>query len=577
MPLAVVIEVLGGCGLAGRDKAGLSDPFCTIRFKKNKYRTKTHPQTVNPVWNECIKLGLFTEEDDVEVTCWDRDRMSSNDVLGYFSIPLKEFALPFMVGEHKKSYTLQSRPGHKDVGVKGSIEVKIIIKDKNSKKDKEKKSKSKSNRSKRATTSLTASGSPAASPALAGGSPEGELEDKANVKKRLTSFFKFRPASREEFEDKLSGSGLIPRGPKSTKVFGATLDEVMARQKLSHPEMKIPLFVHLVLEKLANNPLTFSEQGLFRISGSAITAQKVRSQVDSGKVPDLTGCTRDDLASLLKEYIRELPEPLFTSALYRQWVDVYDVPEEKVVPTLRALVRKLPLHNRYLWEEVNKFLFRLSKHSDVNMMAPQNIGIVIGPNVLWQPPFNMPVMEMNDVVCRLVENCEQIWAPGPEDEQLLQRTASATRIAHSLSVDMGSSGAGVPQFINPTTNPLRVGSTIGVQVPLSPSALDRRRLTAPPGVIQRELLAQQEAAAMTAAPEESQQLPADPAQWSVNDVAEWLSMKGFSQYAPTFKGHSINGDALLGLTAEKLLTEFEVKSLGHRKKILFRIRDLKRA
>jgi hypothetical protein len=44
--------------------------------------------------------------------------------------------------------------------------------------------------------------------------------------------------------------------------------------------------------------------------------------VNAGKVPDLTGCTRDDLASLLKEYIRELPEPLFTSALYRQWVDV---------------------------------------------------------------------------------------------------------------------------------------------------------------------------------------------------------------------------------------------------------------
>ena len=34
----------------------------------------------------------------------------------------------------------------------------------------------------------------------------------------------------------------------------------MARQRLSHPEMKIPLFVHMVLEKLANNPLTFSEQ-----------------------------------------------------------------------------------------------------------------------------------------------------------------------------------------------------------------------------------------------------------------------------------------------------------------------------
>jgi hypothetical protein len=60
------------------------------------------------------------------------------------------------------------------------------------------------------------------------------------------------------------------------------------------------------------------------------------------------------------------------------------VPEDKSIPTLRVLVRKLPLHNRYLWEEVNKFLFNLSKHSAVNMMTPQNIGIVIGPNVLWQ-------------------------------------------------------------------------------------------------------------------------------------------------------------------------------------------------
>lgn len=42
--------------------------------------------------------GLFSEEDEVEITCWDRDRMSSNDVLGHVTIPLRDFALPFMVG-----------------------------------------------------------------------------------------------------------------------------------------------------------------------------------------------------------------------------------------------------------------------------------------------------------------------------------------------------------------------------------------------------------------------------------------------------------------------------------------------
>lgn len=84
-----------------------------------------------------------------------------------------------------------------------------------------------------------------------------------------------------------------------------------------------------------------------------------------------------------------------------------NTPPDKIVPTLRVLVRKLPEYNRYsgqqlssrasltlllrfLWKEVNKFLFDLSKHSDVNMMTPQNIGIVIGPNVLWQVRRKIP-------------------------------------------------------------------------------------------------------------------------------------------------------------------------------------------
>jgi hypothetical protein len=87
--------------------------------------------------------------------------------------------------EHTKTYTLQSRPGHKDVGVKGAIEVKIIIKDKNSKKDKEKKGRNKSNRSKRATTSaVSLPSAPTSSPALGSGSPE-VVRESVRVRARL--------------------------------------------------------------------------------------------------------------------------------------------------------------------------------------------------------------------------------------------------------------------------------------------------------------------------------------------------------------------------------------------------------
>ncbi len=49
-------------------------------------------------------------------------------------------------------------------------------------------------------------------------------------------------------------------------------------------------------------------------------------------------------------------------------------PEEKIVEVLRRLVRKLPGHNRHLWQAFSEFLWKLSLQSDINMMIPQNIG-----------------------------------------------------------------------------------------------------------------------------------------------------------------------------------------------------------
>lgn len=46
-----------------------------------------------------------------------------------------------------------------------------------------------------------------------------------------------------------------------------------------------------------------------------------------------------------------------------------------------AVVMATCLLHSYLME----FLCKLAEHCDVNKMTPSNLGIVIGPNLLWPP------------------------------------------------------------------------------------------------------------------------------------------------------------------------------------------------
>jgi len=56
---------------------------------------------------------------------------------------------------------------------------------------------------------------------------------------------------------------------------------------------------------------------------------------------------------------------------------------------LRALwdvLHKLPPANLENLRFLIKFLAVLTKNQDVNKMTPQNIAIVIAPNLIWSPP-----------------------------------------------------------------------------------------------------------------------------------------------------------------------------------------------
>ncbi|KAG7265449.1 hypothetical protein CRUP_002258 [Coryphaenoides rupestris] len=88
-------------------------------------------------------------------------------------------------------------------------------------------------------------------------------------------------------------------------------------------------------------------------------------------------------AVILKTFIRELPEPLLTYALYNDIVNFASVPGDDQAATMKALVASLPEENYASLRYLITFLAQVSANSEVNKMSNGNLAVVFGPNLLW--------------------------------------------------------------------------------------------------------------------------------------------------------------------------------------------------
>lgn len=93
------------------------------------------------------------------------------------------------------------------------------------------------------------------------------------------------------------------------------------------------------------------------------------------------------IAGVFKSYLRELPEPLMTFSLYDEWMAAARVSSsnDSRLQALWSVVQKLPEANRDNLRYLVKFLACLCRNQDVNKMSPQNVAIVIAPNLIWSP------------------------------------------------------------------------------------------------------------------------------------------------------------------------------------------------
>lgn len=90
------------------------------------------------------------------------------------------------------------------------------------------------------------------------------------------------------------------------------------------------------------------------------------------------------VASVLKAYLRSLPEPLLTFGHYNEFMEVAQiVNDQHRKAAILNIINQLPEGNYNNLKYLMKFLTRLSEKNQQNKMSTQNIAIVMSPNLLW--------------------------------------------------------------------------------------------------------------------------------------------------------------------------------------------------
>ncbi|KAI5288540.1 hypothetical protein KEM54_005135 [Ascosphaera aggregata] len=172
------------------------------------------------------------------------------------------------------------------------------------------------------------------------------------------------------------------------------------------------------------------EEGIFRLSGSNIIVRQLKDRFNvEGDVDLLSeGEPYFDVhavASLFKQYLRELPESLLTHDLHYEFFKVLDLPDHrKKLSAFTTLLGLLPPPNKTLLSTLMELLHDIVNNCEVSRMTVRNVGIVFAPTLnIPAPVISMFLNDYDMIFGSVPLDDESAAGDGAEDLQPLELTS----------------------------------------------------------------------------------------------------------------------------------------------------------
>ncbi|XP_074240037.1 rho GTPase-activating protein 7 isoform X1 [Saimiri boliviensis] len=208
---------------------------------------------------------------------------------------------------------------------------------------------------------------------------------------------------------------------KDRSVFGVPL--TVNVQRTGQP---LPQSIQQAMRYLRNHCL--DQVGLFRKSGVKSRIQALR-QMNEGAIDcvNYEGQSAYDVADMLKQYFRDLPEPLMTNKLSETFLQIYQyVPKDQRLQAIKAAIMLLPDENREVLQTLLYFLSDVTAAVKENQMTPTNLAVCLAPSL-----FHLNTLKRENSSPRVMQRKQSLGKPDQKD--LNENLAATQGLAHMIA------------------------------------------------------------------------------------------------------------------------------------------------
>jgi Rho-type GTPase-activating protein 1/2 len=163
-------------------------------------------------------------------------------------------------------------------------------------------------------------------------------------------------------------------------------------------------------------------EGIYRKAGASSQIQALKEGFETSQSSQDFDISDPDLdihsvSSLLKQYLRRLPNPLITFEIYDKLLDTTSIKTaDAKTEAFSQAIMELPKVNRDVLEFLMFHLGRVISRERENLMTGMNVAVVFSPTIMRPESLVREMADTqakNDVVKFLVDNCPAIFAGIP--------------------------------------------------------------------------------------------------------------------------------------------------------------------